>query len=71
VLVNDFYTRGVYTLGNGRLLSPVYEISEQEINSLYAAAEVSYKGFLYLNGTVRDDYFSTLSKENRDIIYSS
>jgi len=71
VLVNDFYTRGVYTLGNGRLLSPVYDISEQEINSLYSAAEVSYKGFLYLNGTVRDDYFSTLSKENRDIIYSS
>lgn len=71
VLVNDFYTRGVYTLGNGRLLSPIYDISEQEINSLYAAAEVSYKGFFYLNGTVRDDYFSTLSKQNRDIIYSS
>ena len=71
VLVNEFYTRGLYTLGNGRLLSPIYEITEQQVNSLYAAAEVSYKGFLYLNGTVRNDWFSTLSLQNRSILYSS
>ncbi|HZG23604.1 MAG TPA: SusC/RagA family TonB-linked outer membrane protein, partial [Chitinophagaceae bacterium] len=61
VLVNDFYTRGLYTLGNGRQLSPIYEISERQVNSVYAAAELSYKGMLYVNGTVRNDWFSTLS----------
>lgn len=71
VLVNEFYTRGLYTLGNGRLLSPIYEITEQQVNSLYAAAELSYKGFLYVNGTARNDWFSTLSLENRSILYSS
>ncbi|MEJ7828701.1 MAG: SusC/RagA family TonB-linked outer membrane protein [Segetibacter sp.] len=71
VLVNDFYTRGLYTLGNGRLLSPVTDISERQVNSLYAAAELSYKGLLFVNGTVRNDWFSTLSKQNRSILYPS
>jgi outer membrane receptor protein involved in Fe transport len=70
-LVNDFYTRGLYTLGNGRQLSPVTEISERQVNSLYAAAELSYKGLLFVNGTVRNDWFSTLSKQNRSILYPS
>jgi hypothetical protein len=70
-LVNDFYQRGLYTLGNGRLLSPIYEVAERKVNSVYGAAEVSYKGFLYLNGTLRNDWFSTLSKENRSILYPS
>ena len=71
VLVNDFYTRGLYTLSNGRLLSPIYEVSESQVNSLYAAAELSYKGVLYVNGTARNDWFSTLSPANRSILYPS
>jgi len=71
VLVNDFYQRGLYTLGNGRLLSPIYEISERKVNSVYGSAEVSYKGFLYVNGTLRNDWFSTLSQANRSILYPS
>src|SRR5690606_30070606 len=47
VLVNDFYTRDLYTLGNGRQLNPIYDISERQVNSLYAAAEVSFKEFLF------------------------
>lgn len=71
VLVQDFYSRGLYTLGNGRQLSPIYDLSERQVNSVYASAEVSYKNFLYLNGTIRNDWFSTLSKENRSILYPS
>ena len=36
-------------------------LSEQGVNSLYGSAEVSWKHTLYLNGTVRNDWFSTLS----------
>ncbi len=71
VLVNDFYTRGLYTLGNGRQLSPVSDISERQVNSVYGATELSYKGLLFVNGTVRNDWFSTLSQQNRSILYPS
>ncbi|CCH54404.1 TonB-dependent receptor plug [Fibrisoma limi BUZ 3] len=69
--VQDFFTRGLYTLGNGRLRDPVYELSERQVNSLYGSAEVSYKDVLFLNGTVRNDWFSTLSPANRSILYPS
>ncbi len=71
VLVNDFYQRGLYTLGNGRQLNPIYEISERAVNSLYGATELSYKDYLFVNGTLRNDWFSTLSPQNRSILYPS
>lgn len=46
-------------------------MNERGVNSLYGAAEVSFKDRLFLNGTVRNDWFSTLSKDNRSIIYPS
>lgn len=71
VLVQDFYTRDLYTVGNGRQRDPVYDFSERQVNSLYSSAEVSFKDYLFLNGTVRNDWFSTLSPENRSILYPS
>lgn len=71
VFVQDFYTRGLYSIGNGRLRDPVYEISERKVNSLYGSAEVSFRDYLFLNGTARNDWFSTLSPENRSILYPS
>ncbi len=70
-LVNDFYTRGHYTLSNGRQLTPSYSISERQVNSIYGTASLSYKGYLYVNGTARNDWFSTLSPANRSILYPS
>lgn len=71
VFVQDFFTRGLYTVGNGRQREPAYELSERQVNSLYGSAEVSYKDLLFLNGTVRNDWFSTLSPANRSILYPS
>ena len=48
-----------------------YETSKRQVNSLYGAAEVSYNDFLFLNGTIRNDWFSTLSPANRSIVYPS
>jgi TonB-linked SusC/RagA family outer membrane protein len=67
----DFVVRGLYTVQNGRSKDPYYSLSERAVNSLYGSAEVSYKSMLYLNGTVRNDWFSTLSPENRSILYPS
>jgi outer membrane receptor protein involved in Fe transport len=71
VQVTDFVVRGLYTVQNGRSKDPLYDLSERAVNSLYGSAEVSYKNFLYLNGTVRNDWFSTLSPANRSILYPS
>ncbi len=71
VFVQDFFTRDLYTIGNGRQREPTYELSERQVNSLYSSAEVSYRDLLFLNGTVRNDWFSTLSAANRSILYPS
>jgi len=70
-MVTDFVIRGLYVPQNGRLKDPTYGLSERKVNSLYGAAEFSYKDFLYLNGTVRNDWFSTLAPANRSILYPS
>ncbi|HMQ60681.1 MAG TPA: SusC/RagA family TonB-linked outer membrane protein [Flavilitoribacter sp.] len=71
VQVTDFVVRGLYTVTNGRVKDPIYALSERGVNSLYGSAEVSFKRFLYLNGTLRNDWFSTLSADNRSILYPS
>lgn len=71
VQVTDFVIRGLYTVQNGRSKDPVYSLFEQGVNSLYSSGEVSWKRTLYLNGTVRNDWFSTLSPQNRSILYPS
>ncbi len=71
VQVTDFVVKGLYTVQNGRLKDPLYDLSERQVNSLYGSAEVNYKQFIYLNATARNDWFSTLSPENRSILYPS
>jgi TonB-linked SusC/RagA family outer membrane protein len=67
----DFVVRDLYTIMNTRVRDPFFGFSERKVNSLYAAAEFSYKNFLFLNVTARNDWFSTLSPENRSILYPS
>jgi outer membrane receptor protein involved in Fe transport len=69
--VTDFVVRDLYTIANGRVKDPFYALSERAVNSVYGAAELSYKGFLFVNGTARNDWFSTLSPANRSILYPS
>ena len=71
VQVQDFVVRGLYTVMNGRVKDPLYNLSERAVNSVYGSAEFSYKNYLYVNATVRNDWFSTLSPENRSIMYPS
>jgi TonB-linked SusC/RagA family outer membrane protein len=71
VTVQDFIQPGLYTVMNGRVKNPLYSLSEKKINSLFGAATISYKEFLYLNVTARNDWFSTLAPANRSILYPS
>lgn len=71
VAVTDFIVRGLYVPQNGRVKDPIYGLSERRVNSLYGAAEFSFKDFIFLNATVRNDWFSTLAPANRSIVYPS
>ncbi|MCY7349917.1 MAG: SusC/RagA family TonB-linked outer membrane protein [Cytophagaceae bacterium] len=71
VTVQDFVQPGLYTVANGRIKNPIYGLSEKKINSLFGAATISYKEFLYLSATARNDWFSTLAPSNRSILYPS
>ncbi len=71
VQVTDFVIRGLYTVQNGRAKDPIYDLSQRGVNSVYGSAELSWNRTFYLNGTLRNDWFSTLSPANRSILYPS
>ena len=71
VQVTDFVIRDLYTVQNGRAKDPIYDLSERAVNSIYGSAEIAYDKSLFLTATLRNDWFSTLSPENRSIIYPS
>ena len=58
---NDFAIFGVNQLSNtkSRSVNPLY--SDLEVQSVYGSGEFSYKELLYVTGTFRQDWFSTLA----------
>ncbi len=71
VFVEDFVIRDLYTVMNGRVKDPLYTLEERQYNSLYGALELSFREYLYVTATARNDWFSTLSPDNRSILYPS
>ena len=58
----NFYIRNLYTIQNGQAKDPQYGYSRKQVNSLYGAAEFSFKNFVFINVTARNDWFSTLAQ---------
>jgi TonB-linked SusC/RagA family outer membrane protein len=46
-------------------------LQEKKVNSLYAAASLSFRDYLFLDVTGRNDWSSTLSADNRSYFYPS
>jgi len=71
--VTDFIAFGVYSLGNGVTTTTNNAGIDwrARVNSLYAAAELGYKGFAFINLTERTDWFSTLNPNNNSQNYAS
>lgn len=69
--VTNFYVRGLYTIGNGQTKSPNYDYSKKKVNSLYGSAEFSFRNFLYVTVTARNDWFSTLNPLSNHYLYPS
>jgi TonB-linked SusC/RagA family outer membrane protein len=69
--VQDFLVQRLYVVQYARAKAPLYAMERRGVNSLYGSAEINFKQFLYLNATLRNDWFSTLSAANRSIMYPS
>jgi TonB-linked SusC/RagA family outer membrane protein len=65
----------VYNVTNLLTKTVALNPSDQEVQSVYGNLELAYRNFLYLNGSVRTDWFSTLAtpgKDNKlDVTYPS
>jgi TonB-linked SusC/RagA family outer membrane protein len=68
---NDLVVPFVHSVTN--VASPVveYSFAELGINSIFGQANFSYKNYLFLNVTGRQDQFSTLSPKNNTLFYPS
>lgn len=67
----DFVIPQKYVLNNTKTRSTSLNHYNKKINSLFAVMEVSYKNYLYLNATGRNDWFSTLDPETNNYFYPS
>lgn len=68
----DFKIPTRATVANTVVQRPSYSpMSEKVVNSLYGQASLSYRDFIYLDVTGRNDWSSTLPEANRSYFYPS
>jgi len=68
----DFKIPTQATLPSATTLIPRYDFEAvKKVNSLYAAAQLSYQDILFLDITGRNDWSSTLPESNRSFFYPS
>ncbi|MFW5955359.1 MAG: TonB-dependent receptor domain-containing protein, partial [Rhodothermales bacterium] len=68
---SEFNIPGLETISNTRNQTLGFGFSERAINSLYGVAEFSFREYLYLTVTGRNDWSSTLPSESNSFFYPS
>lgn len=70
--VNGLVTPGVYMLANGiNAASTSIDDDNIKVNSLYGMASVGYRNMMFLDGTIRNDWSSSLPEANWSFTYAS
>lgn len=67
----ELLAENLFSQTNAKSLVADNSLYRRKLNSLYAFAQVTYKGFLTLDVTGRNDWSSTLPKENASYFYPS
>ncbi len=62
---------GLYAIGRTILNSPSLGVSEYDINSVFAAANLGWKNIYFVDITARNDWSSTLPVQNSSFFYPS
>jgi TonB-linked SusC/RagA family outer membrane protein len=68
---NQFIVPNLYVINNTLTNSYIFDLVQSEINSVYSSGQVSYKDYLFLDLSARNDWSSTLSKDNNSFFYPS
>jgi len=61
--------QGFYHISNGTNITAGEAIAEKEIYGVFGDVRVSYKNFLFLNAAARQDWSSSLPKDNNSFLY--
>lgn len=70
--VGELEVPNLFSLNNGINPATINEgLNRKKINSLFGTAQLSYDNYWFLDLTLRNDWSSTLSKENRSFLYPS
>lgn len=67
----EFIIPDFHAIANGKTHGGEYEKTRKQINSIYATASMSWDDYLYLDLTARNDWSSTLPKDNASYFYPS
>lgn len=68
----DLLLPNIFSINNGKEKPTVNSlVTQRKMNSLYGSAQIGWKNGLYLDATFRNDWSSTMSKENRSYFYPS
>jgi TonB-linked SusC/RagA family outer membrane protein len=68
---NNFAIPNLYNIGNLENPYTTLQTNNEEFQSLYGSVDFSYKSFLYLTVTGRNDWYSTLSPGTINYLYPS
>lgn len=69
---NNLVVDDIFSVNNGAQKPDVSEVlTRKKINSLYGTVQLNYDGWIFLDGTFRNDWTSSLSKDNRSFFYPS
>lgn len=60
-----------FAISNGESQTMSHSISKKAVNSLYGFAQLSYGNWMFVDITGRNDWSSTLPRENRSFFYPS
>lgn len=70
--VGQLVVPDLFSLNNGSSPANItQQIFNKKINSVYGNFQVNYDGFFFVDATWRNDWTSTLSKDNRSFFYPS
>ncbi len=68
---DTWIAKNTYTVSNLANTTSISSIAESELNSLYAFGQLSYQNMIFLDLTARNDWSSTLPKDNWSFFYPS
>lgn len=68
---SDLTVPGLYNFGNAGANSPTNSFQERKLYGVFMDATLGYRQYLFLNVTGRNDWSSTLPKDNNSFFYPS